>query len=126
MTAKVGKGSSLDWLNPDLGFVKTSHAREKIRQWFKKQERTQNIERGKQILDRELKRLDIAITNIEETARLFNYESSDDFLAAVGYGGITPHQLALKLAIEPEETLAVTKTVRTEKTTTTGIHVLGG
>ena len=37
MTAKAGKGPSLDWLNPDLGFVKTSHAREKIRQWFKKQ-----------------------------------------------------------------------------------------
>ncbi len=69
MTAKAGKGPSLDWLNPDLGFVKTSHAREKIRQWFKKQERTQNIERGKQILERELKRLDITITNIEETAR---------------------------------------------------------
>ncbi|MBM3141884.1 MAG: bifunctional (p)ppGpp synthetase/guanosine-3',5'-bis(diphosphate) 3'-pyrophosphohydrolase [Chloroflexi bacterium] len=125
MTAKAGKGPSLDWLNPDLGFVKTSHAREKIRQWFKKQERTQNIERGRQILDRELKRLDIAITNIEETARLFNCESSDDFLAAIGYGGITPHQLALKLAVEPEETPAVTKTVRTEKTTTAGIQVLG-
>ncbi|OGO57998.1 MAG: (p)ppGpp synthetase [Chloroflexi bacterium RBG_19FT_COMBO_47_15] len=125
MTAKVGKGPSLDWLNPDLGFVKTSHAREKIRQWFKKQDRTQNIERGRQILERELKRLDIDIPNIEETSRLFNYESSDDFLAAIGYGGITPHQLALKLAIEPEETLAVTKTVRTEKTTTTGIQVLG-
>ena len=125
MTAKVGKGPSLDWLNPDLGFVKTSHAREKIRQWFKKQERTQNIERGKQILDRELKRLDIAITNIEETARLFNYESADDFLAAMGYGGITPHQLALKLAIEPEEIPAITKTVRSEKATAAGIQVLG-
>jgi len=125
MTAKVGKGPSLDWLNPDLGFVKTSHAREKIRQWFKKQERTQNIERGKQILDRELKRLDIAITNIEETAHLFNYESPDDFLAAMGYGGITPHQLALKLAIEPEEIPAITKTVRSEKATAAGIQVLG-
>jgi GTP diphosphokinase / guanosine-3',5'-bis(diphosphate) 3'-diphosphatase len=125
MAAKVGKGPSLDWLNPDLGFVKTSHAREKIRQWFKKQERPQNIERGRQILDRELKQLDVAITNIEETARLFNYESSDDFLAAIGYGGITPHQLALKLAIEPEEIPAVTKTARTEKTTAAGIQVLG-
>ncbi len=125
MTAKAGKGPSLDWLNPDLGFIKTSHAREKIRQWFKKQERTQNIERGRQILDRELKRLVIAITNIEEAAHLFDCESSDDFLAAIGYGGITPHQLALKLAIEPEKTPAVTKTVRTEKTTTTGIQVLG-
>jgi GTP pyrophosphokinase len=125
MTAKISKGPSLDWLNPDLGFVKTSHAREKIRQWFKKQERTQNIERGKQILDRELKRLDITISNIEETARIFNCESADDFLAAMGYGGITPHQLALKLAIEPEEIPTISKTVRTEKTSAAGIQVLG-
>jgi len=125
MTAKAGKAPSLDWLNPDLGFVKTSHAREKIKQWFKKQERTQNIERGKQILERELKRLDITIPNIEETARIFNCESSDDFLAAIGYGGITPHQLALKLAIEPEEIPIISKTVRTGKATTAGIQVLG-
>jgi GTP pyrophosphokinase len=125
MTAKAGKGPSLDWLNPDLGFVKTSHAREKIRQWFKKQERTQNIERGRQILDRELKRLGITLSNIEETAHLFNCESSDDFLAAIGYGGITPHQLAVKLAIEPEETPIVAKTLRAKKTTAAGIQVLG-
>jgi guanosine-3',5'-bis(diphosphate) 3'-pyrophosphohydrolase len=125
MTAKAGKAPSLDWLNPDLGFVKTSHAREKIRQLFKKQDRAQNIERGKQILERELKRLDITISNIEETARIFNYESADDFLAAIGYGGITPHQLALKLAIEPEEIPAITKTIRTGKATASGIQVLG-
>jgi guanosine-3',5'-bis(diphosphate) 3'-pyrophosphohydrolase len=124
MTTKVEKAPSLDWLNPDLGFVKTSHAREKIRQWFKKQDRMQNIERGKQILERELKRLDIPLPDLEETARLFNCEIADDFLAAIGYGGITPHQLALKLAIEPEEIPAVTKTVRTKKIATAGIKVL--
>ena len=125
MTAKAEKAPSLDWLNPDLGFVKTSHAREKIRQWFKKQDRMQNIERGKQIFERELKRLAIPLPDLEETARIFNCESADDFLAAVGYGGITPHQLALKLAIEPEETPATTKTARTDKKTTAGIQVLG-
>ncbi|HIE17742.1 MAG TPA: bifunctional (p)ppGpp synthetase/guanosine-3',5'-bis(diphosphate) 3'-pyrophosphohydrolase [Dehalococcoidia bacterium] len=125
MTAKTGKGPSLDWLNPDLGFVKTSHAREKIRQWFKKQERTQNIERGRQILDRELKRLGITLPNIEETADLFNYENADDFLAAIGYGGITPHQLALKLAMEPEEIPPVAKAPPSRKTATAGIEVLG-
>jgi guanosine-3',5'-bis(diphosphate) 3'-pyrophosphohydrolase len=125
MTAKAGKAPSLDWLNPDLGFVKTSHAREKIKQWFKKQERTQNIERGKLILERELKRLDVTISNIEETARIFNCESADDFLAAIGYGGITPHQLALKLAIEPEEIPTISKKLRTEKATAAGIQVLG-
>jgi guanosine-3',5'-bis(diphosphate) 3'-pyrophosphohydrolase len=125
MAAKVGKAPSLDWLNPDLGFVKTSHAREKIRQWFKKQERAQNIERGKQIFERELKRLDIAVPDLDETARIFNCDDADDFLAAIGYGGITPHQLALKLAIEPEEIPTVSKTVRQEKATGAGIQVLG-
>ncbi|HEX7365258.1 MAG TPA: bifunctional (p)ppGpp synthetase/guanosine-3',5'-bis(diphosphate) 3'-pyrophosphohydrolase [Dehalococcoidia bacterium] len=125
MTAKVGKAPSLDWLNPDLGFVKTSHAREKIRQWFKKQERAQNIERGKQIFERELKRLDIAVPDLDETARIFNCDDADDFLAAIGYGGITPHQLALKLAIEPEEIPTVSKTVRQEKAPGAGIQVLG-
>ncbi len=125
MTAKAGRGPSLDWLNPDLGFVKTSHAREKIRQWFKKQERTQNIERGKQLLDRELKRLGITLSNLEETARLFNYQNPDDFLAAIGYGGISPHQLAVKLAAESEEVPVPAKTLRPKKTTTAGIQVLG-
>jgi guanosine-3',5'-bis(diphosphate) 3'-pyrophosphohydrolase len=125
MTTKANRGPSLDWLNPDLGYVRTSHAREKIRQWFKKQERAQNIERGKQILDRELKRLGISLANSEETARLFNYESSDDFLAAIGYGGITPHQLGLKLAGEPESPPVIAKTPPPEKTITTGIQVSG-
>ena len=127
MQAKVSKGPSLDWLNPSLGYIKTSHAREKVRQWFKKQERAQNIERGKPILDRELKRLGISLGNSEETARLFNYDNFDDFLAAIGYGGITPHQLALKLDGEPESppAVAISKNIPTEKMSTAGIQVLG-
>ena len=122
---KTTRGPSLDWLNPDLGYVKTSHGREKVRQWFKRQERDQNIERGRETLDRELKRLGISLANSEETARLFNYESFDDFLAAIGYGGITPHQLAVKLAGEPEPPPAIPTTLPAEKTTTAGIQVLG-
>jgi len=127
MTTKASKGPSLDWLNPDLGFVKTSHAREKVRQWFKKQERTQNIERGRQILEREVKRLGITLPNNEETAQLFNCETYDDFLAAIGYGGITLHQLALKLATEPqpEEPPVVAKARAVAKTTGATIEVLG-
>ena len=62
MTTRAEKGPSLDWLNTDLGYVRTSHGLEKIRQWFKKQERTQNIERGRAILDREVKRLEEALS----------------------------------------------------------------
>jgi GTP pyrophosphokinase len=125
MTTKSDRGPSLDWLNPDLGFVKTPHAREKIRQWFKKQERTQNIERGREILEREVKRLGISITSLEDTARLFNYADPDDFLAAIGYGGITPHQLALKLVAEPEEVPMVTKPSGGKTMGHSGIQVLG-
>jgi len=127
MTTKANKGPSLDWLNPDLGFVKTSHAREKIRQWFKKQERTQNIERGRGIIEREIKRLGITMPNNDETAELFNCETYDDFLAAMGYGGITPHQLAQKLAIEaePKQQPEIATIHPITKTTGATIEVLG-
>ncbi len=124
MTTKADRGPSMDWLNPDLGFVKTPHAREKIRQWFKKQERAQNIERGREILERELKRLGVSISSLEETASLFNYEDADDFLAAIGYGGITPHQLALKL-VEPAEVAPVVKPSSSRTASPGGIQVLG-
>ena len=125
MTTKANKGPSLDWLNPDVGYVKTSHAREKVRQWFKKQERTQNIERGKQILDKELKRLGVSKSNYEEIAHSFNYDNLDDFSAAVGYGGVTLHQLAAKLVGETESPKTVAKALPSEKNSTTAIQVLG-
>ena len=101
MSTKGTRGPSRDWLNPHLGYTKTSHAKEKIRQWFKRQERTENIERGRQLLDKELRHLGIIIER-EELADLFNYSNPDDFLAAIGYGGITTHQIAVKLAAQHE------------------------
>ena len=103
MSAKSDKGPSRDWLNPHLGMVSTSHAKEKIRQWFKKQERAENIERGREILEKQLRRLGIKSSEREELSRLFDYDSVDDFLAAVGYGGVTAHQIALKLAVQQEQ-----------------------
>jgi len=102
MAAKGDKGPSRDWLSPQLGFVKTSHAREKIRQWFKRQERAENIERGRELLEKEMRRLGIKLSQREELAKLFKYDSLDDFLAAIGYGGVTTHQVALKLAAQEE------------------------
>jgi len=103
MPAKKDRGPSRDWLNPHLGYVKTSHARTKIRQWFKKQQRTENIERGRELLEKELKRLGMKPIERGELAKLFNYSSLDDFLAAIGYGEITPHQVTLRLATEQEQ-----------------------
>ena len=101
MSAKKAKGPSRDWLNPHLGYIKTSHARGKIRQWFKKQERAENIEHGRELLEKEMRRLGIKVER-EELAKLFKYDSLDDFLVAIGYGGITTHQIALKLAAQQE------------------------
>ncbi|MFC1932168.1 RelA/SpoT family protein [Chloroflexota bacterium] len=103
MSTKASKGPSRDWLNPVLGYVKTSHAKEKIRQWFKKQERTENIERGRGLLEKVMRQLGIKLTEREKLAKLFKHDSLDDFYTAIGYGGITTHQIALKLAAQQQQ-----------------------
>jgi guanosine-3',5'-bis(diphosphate) 3'-pyrophosphohydrolase len=122
ISAKGPRGPSLDWLNPNLNFVHTSHARAKIRQWFNKQERTENIERGRQMLDKELRRLGIK-TERQTLAELFNYGSLDDFLAAVGAGNVTSNQIVTKLAAQEEKSAAAT--VVAPKAAPTTVRVLG-
>lgn len=124
MTAKGTKAPSRDWLSPHLGYVKTSHAKEKIRQWFKKQERTENIERGREFLDKEMRHLGIKLSEREELAKLFKYDNLDDFLVAIGYGGITTHQIALKLAAQQEQPGAIAE-VAPPKPPVSAIKVLG-
>jgi len=103
MSTKTEKGPSRDWLNPALGFVKTSHAKAKIRQWFSRQERTDNVERGRELLDKVMRQLDIKFTEREKLAKLFRYDNLDDFHAAIGFGGITTQQVAMKLAAEQQQ-----------------------
>jgi len=124
MTSKAGRGPSRDWLNPVLGYVKTSHAREKIRAWFKKQERTENIERGRDLLDKAMRQLGINLAERDNLAKLFKYDSVDDFYAAVGYGGITPHQIAVRLAQQEEQPHVVALPTPT-KPSTSAIRVRG-
>jgi guanosine-3',5'-bis(diphosphate) 3'-pyrophosphohydrolase len=120
VTTKSSRGPSRDWLNPNLGYIKTSHAREKLRQWFKRQERAENIERGRETLERELKRLGLTLAERQEDIlRLFHYESLDDFLAAVGYGGVNSQQIGLRLAthVQAEEGSAQPQQVEQRKRT---------
>ena len=124
ITTKKTKGPSRDWLSPHLGYVKTSHAKEKIRQWFKKQERAENVERGREILEKELRLLGIKLSEKDELARLFNYDNPDDFLAAIGYGGITTHQIVLKLAAQQEQP-SVEKEFTPSKSPSPTVQVLG-
>ncbi len=123
LSAKESRGPSRDWLSPHLGHIKTSHARTKIRQWFKKQERTENIERGRQVLEKELRHLGIKIDR-EELAGLFHYSNVDDFLAAIGYGGVVSHQIAVKLAAQHESPKTAAE-VTWPKPVQSAVRVLG-
>jgi RelA/SpoT family (p)ppGpp synthetase len=100
LSAKRG-GPSRDWLNPALGYVKTGRARSKIRQWFRRQDREKNIAQGREVLERELKRLDVEGMAHDKVALLFQHEKVDDFLAAVGCGDINNQQIATRI-IEAE------------------------
>ncbi len=124
LTTKRAKGPTRDWLSPHLGYVKTSHAREKIRQWFKKQERAENIERGRELLDKGLKQLGLKYSNRETLAKHFKYTNVDDFLAAIGYGDISVHHIALKLAAQQEQPKVVAG-VAPLKPPVSAIRVLG-
>jgi GTP pyrophosphokinase len=123
IASKNPRGPSLDWLNPNLGYVNTSHARSKIRQWFNKQERTENVERGKQILDKELRRLGIK-TERQILAEFFGFNNLDDFLAAVGNGTVTAHQIVLKLAAQEEKAPGIPE-VAPARSTASSVQVLG-
>jgi GTP pyrophosphokinase len=124
MSTKGGKGPSRDWLSPHLGYVKTSHAKGKIRQWFKKQERAENIERGRELLNKELRHLGLKLSGWEELAGLFKYDSQEDFLLAIGCGSLATHQIALKLAAEREPP-KVAAEFASPKPPTSVIKVLG-
>ena len=103
LTTRRG-GPSRDWLNPALGTIKTSRARNKIRQWFRRQDREQNIAQGRDIIERELKRLGLEKLSHDSVARLFNYEKLADFHAAVGSGDIHIQQIVSKIAeMRPRE-----------------------
>jgi GTP pyrophosphokinase len=132
LTSKRG-GPSMDWLNPDLGYVQTSRAKSKIRHWFRKQNRDKHIVFGRESLERELKRLGVLnkIT-FEAVAQLMDYNKLDDFLAAIGVGDITGAQISNRVlehehSSEPEETLLQPKASPSprHRDGTGGIDIMG-
>ncbi len=90
---------SRDWLNS----VASSDTRQKIRAWFKKENREENIERGREILETEIKKLGYVVKDLlkenrlAEIARRMNIASEDDLLAGIGYGGNSVHSVITKL-----------------------------
>lgn len=127
MSGKTDRGPSLDWLNPNRGYVRSANARQSIRQWFRRQERGVNIQRGREVLRRELRRLNQKFEDSEVLA-LFKYDTIEDLLANLGSGGVTESQLAQRLAQarqEPEHPLARKRTDLPLSSPTSGITVLG-
>jgi GTP pyrophosphokinase len=96
LTSKRG-GPSLDWLNNDLGYVRTTRGRDKIRAWFRKLDHDKNVQSGREMLEHELKRLGLDHTAFDTVAGMFSFERQDDFLAAIGAGDITGPQIATRI-----------------------------
>jgi GTP pyrophosphokinase len=128
VTTKAAHGPSRDWLN----IVRTSHAREKIRGWFRRQERDENVEQGRDLLDRELRRLahetlaSVSVDKIAEIATQLRYREVDDFYAAIGYGAVSPASVVSKLDIHDDAEIALPEVAPTAAApSTTGVKVKG-
>ncbi|GER69139.1 GTP pyrophosphokinase [Weizmannia acidilactici] len=99
LTSKHSYGPSLDWIN----LAQTSQAKNKIRQFFKRQRKEENIEKGREMVEKEIRALEFDVKevltseNIKRVAEKFNFANEDDMYAAVGYNGITASQIANRL-----------------------------
>ena len=102
LTSKQGGGPSRDW----LAFVKTSQAKNRIRQWFKKEQREDNIARGRESLEREVRKLGLEPGNVLKLESLLaigksqNFAGVDDLYAAIGDGVLTPNKVMMRLREE--------------------------
>ena len=93
VTAKQG-GPSRDWLNPDLKLVHSQRALQKIAQWFRRQDQGLVMTQGREILEKELRRLGEDQANHEDLARRLGYSKPDDMALALGTGEIHNQQIA--------------------------------
>ncbi len=83
-----------NWIDPNLGYLKSSHAISKVKSWFKHQQRDENISVGKGILDKEIQRLGLKAVNFKELAQHFKQPDLDSLLEAIGRNDINSRQLA--------------------------------
>ena len=102
---------SRDWLNPHLGYLKTSRARAKARHWFKQQDRDINIAAGRHAFERELHRMGLSDVNLEQVAEKLNFSDVDGLMAALGRGDMQSGQVVSAVLglreSEEHDTLAV-------------------
>ncbi|MFC7371217.1 RelA/SpoT family protein [Fictibacillus iocasae] len=99
LTSKHSYGPSQDWLK----ITQSSHAKNKIRQWFKRERREENVAKGKEMIERELKERGFDLKevftseNLQHVAQKYNFTGEEDMYAAVGYNGINAAQVATRL-----------------------------
>ncbi|GMK38349.1 GTP pyrophosphokinase [Paenibacillus sp. CCS19] len=99
LTSKHSYGPSQDWVK----IAQSSHARSKIKQWFKKEKRDENVAKGRELLEREIKRLGLEASvwltedKLQEVATKFTFNDIEDMLSAIGFNGITAAQVCSKL-----------------------------
>lgn len=125
VTSKSVRGPSRDWLNENKGYLKTSHARSKVRQWFNRQERRASVQTGREVFTREFRRLDTTMSE-EEIAELMGYANLEDFFVGLGNGSLSMRQVVGKLTTlvdeTPEDETAMPVTLPEPES---GIEVLG-
>ena len=126
ITSDSAKGPSRDWLK----FVKSSGAKTKIQQWFKKAQREENIEKGKDIIEKDIKKLGMKHSDlfkpewVQIALDRYKYNSTDDMYASVGFGAISATKIIARLLEEyrkehKEEDLEKTITELVNKKTLT-------
>lgn len=133
LTVKEG-GPSRDWLSPHHGYLKTSRARNRVRQWFKHQDYEKHLVAGKAAVERELSRLVRERPNLNEAVQRFNLQNVDDLYAAIGRGDVSAVQVAglgaprqgATLAAERDESDEVPRRKRSAATKTGGQVVVQG
>lgn len=138
ITSDTSKGPSRDWIK----FVKSTSAKNKIQQWFKKAEREENIAKGKEIVEKEIKKIGMTHADlfrqewVQNVLKRYNYNTTDDMYASIGFGAISPNKILTRLLEEykkenEEDTieekiqeLVQTKT-KVKKVPTSGVIVKG-
>ena len=124
--SKQARGPSLDWLNPALGYIGTASARQKIRHWFRRQERSVNIAQGREVLQRTLRRLGMSGADEKEIARTLKYDSADELLAALGSSSLTSAQMEHRLTVpDPAPAVPSSSNGVGLGSATAGVSVLG-
>jgi len=96
-----------NWIDPNLGYLKSSRAISRVKSWFRNQQQTENIARGRAILDRESKHLGLKALNMVDMLSYFKQPNTDALLEAIGRSDINSRQLAGYLKIPELEDLPV-------------------